>query len=96
MVFADTLAVNASRCNNHDCQANAVKFIDYMSSVDTKLWIAFSEDLDSGTPPGDPYQPSKLSTTSRESSKTNYIRNLHEWSRTKTQIFLTLFPTIKK
>ncbi|MEG4281235.1 hypothetical protein QUA62_27805 [Microcoleus sp. MON1_C1] len=51
MVFADTLAVNYSRCNNQDSQANAVKFIDYMSSVDTKLWIAFSEDLDSGTPP---------------------------------------------
>ncbi|HEY9298519.1 MAG TPA: hypothetical protein VIQ31_19620 [Phormidium sp.] len=51
LVFADTLAVNSSRCNNQDCQANAVKFIDYMSSVETKLWIAFSEDLDSGTPP---------------------------------------------
>ncbi|MEG5064220.1 hypothetical protein QUB33_11410 [Microcoleus sp. B3-A4] len=51
LVFADTLAVNSSRCNNQDCQANAVKFIDYMSSVDTKLWIAFSEDLDNGTPP---------------------------------------------
>jgi len=51
LVFADTLAVNYSRCNNQDCQANAVKFIDYMSSVDTQLWIAFSEHLDSGTPP---------------------------------------------
>jgi len=51
LVFADTLAVNSSTCQNPDCQANAVKFIDYMSSVDTKLWIAFSEDLDRGTPP---------------------------------------------
>lgn len=51
LVFADTLAVNSSTCQNQECQANAVKFIDYMSSVDTKLWIAFSEDLDSGTPP---------------------------------------------
>ncbi|MBD1828611.1 hypothetical protein NDI47_21920 [Microcoleus vaginatus GB1-A2] len=51
LVFADTLAVNSSTCQNQECQANSVKFIDYMSSVDTKLWIAFSEDLDSGTPP---------------------------------------------
>ncbi|MEG4351552.1 hypothetical protein QUA74_17595 [Microcoleus sp. LAD1_D3] len=51
LVFADSLVMNSSRCNNQNCQANGVKFIDYMSSVDTKLWIAFSEDLDSGTPP---------------------------------------------
>lgn len=51
LVFTDTLAVNSSTCKNQECHANAVKFIDYMSSVDTKLWIAFSEDLDSGTPP---------------------------------------------
>lgn len=51
LVFTDTLAVNSSTCKNEQCQANAVKFIDYMSSVETKLWIAFSEDLDSGTPP---------------------------------------------
>ncbi|MEG5040671.1 MULTISPECIES: hypothetical protein [unclassified Microcoleus] len=75
MVFADTLAVNYSRCNNQDSQANAVKFIDYMSSVDTKLWIAFSEDLDSGTPPQRALPAIKAFYASHESSKTNYTRN---------------------
>jgi ABC-type glycerol-3-phosphate transport system substrate-binding protein len=51
LVFTDTLVVNSTTCSDRECQASAVKFIDYMSSVDTKLWIAFSEDLNSGTPP---------------------------------------------
>lgn len=51
LVFADTWVLNSSTCRTHPCQTAAIAFMQYMNSVETKLWITFSEDLASDAPP---------------------------------------------
>ncbi len=51
LLFTDTWVLNSSTCSTTLCQTAAVAFMQYMNSVETKLWITFSEDLSSDAPP---------------------------------------------
>lgn len=51
LTYTDIYVANASRCSDPSCLENYQAFANYMSKVETRKWIAYSEDLASGLPP---------------------------------------------
>ena len=53
-VYSDAFVTNKQTCESATCQADSVEFSAFMTSVDTKKYIAFSADLPYGAPPRPP------------------------------------------
>lgn len=50
-VYSDDFVTNTATCGSGACRSDSTEFAAFMTSADTKKYIALSEDLPAGTPP---------------------------------------------